>query len=63
MLFLINKIGYDGITNNVIISIYLDETECKYNTHMKTPALAGCYEGKKWYGFQDSRNSSKGTGT
>ncbi len=37
--------------NRVIIPIYPDETERKYNAHIKSQALAGCHEDKKWYGY------------
>ncbi len=47
----------------VIIPIYPDETERKYNAYIKSPALAGCYEDKKWYGYSGARNSGKGTET
>ena len=49
--------------DKVIIPIYPDETERKYNAHIKSRALAGCYEDKKWYGYSGSRNSGKGTET
>lgn len=58
-----NKIDYDDLMNRVIIPIYPDETERKYNAHIKARALAGCYEDKKWYGYSGSRNSGKGTET
>ncbi len=32
--------------DKVIIPIYPDETERKYNAHIKSRALAGCYEDK-----------------
>ncbi len=43
--------------NKVIIPIDPDETERRYNAHIKSRALAGYYEDKKWYGYSDSRNS------
>ena len=58
-----NKDDYDDLMNKVIIPIYPDETERKYNSHIKSRALAGCYEDKKWYGYSGSRNSGKGTET
>jgi len=58
-----NKTDYDDLMNRVIIPIYPDETERKYNAHIKSRALAGCYEDKKWYGYSGSRNSGKGTET
>jgi hypothetical protein len=57
------KKDYDDLMNKVIIPIYPDETERKYNAHIKSRALAGCYEDKKWYGYSGSRNSGKGTET
>ena len=47
----------------VITPIYPNEDERKYNAHIKSRALAGCYEDKKWYGYSGSRNSGKGTET
>ena len=47
----------------VIIPIYPNEDERNYNAHIKSRALAGCYEDKKWYGYSGSRNSGKGTET
>ncbi len=38
------KKDYDDLMQKVIIPIYPDETERKYNAHIKTRALAGCYE-------------------
>ena len=58
-----NKEDYDDLMDKVIIPIYPDETERKYNAHIKSRALAGCYEDKKWYGYSGSRNSGKGTET
>jgi hypothetical protein len=58
-----NKKDYDDLMDKVIIPIYPDETERKYNAHIKSRALAGCYEDKKWYGYSGSRNSGKGTET
>jgi hypothetical protein len=58
-----NKKDYDDLMDRVIIPIYPDETERKYNAHIKSRALAGCYEDKKWYGYSGSRNSGKGTET
>jgi hypothetical protein len=58
-----NKTDYDDLMNRVIIPIYPDETERKYNAHIKSRALAGCYEDKKWYGYSGARNSGKGTET
>ena len=49
--------------NKVIIPIYPDEEEQRYNAHIKARALAGCYHDKKWYGYGGSRNSGKGTET
>jgi hypothetical protein len=49
--------------NRAIISIYPDETERKYNAHIKSRAFAGCYEDKKWYGYSGARNSGRGTET
>ncbi len=28
----------------ILHDIYPDETDCKYNAHIKSRALAGCYE-------------------
>ena len=47
----------------VIVPIYPNEDERNYNAHIKSRALAGCYEDKKWYGYSGSRNSGKGTET
>jgi uncharacterized protein (DUF2147 family) len=58
-----NKKDYEDLMNRVIIPIYPNEDECKYNAHIKSRALAGCYEDKKWYGYSGSRNSGKGTET
>lgn len=58
-----NKADYDDLMNRVIIPIYPNEDERKYNAHIKARALAGCYEDKKWYGYSGSRNSGKGTET
>ena len=58
-----NQTDYDDLMNRVIVPIYLDETERKYNAHIKSRALAGCYEDKKWYGYSGARNSGKGTET
>jgi hypothetical protein len=58
-----NKQDYDDLMEKVIIPIYPDETERKYNAHIKSRALAGCYEDKKWFGYSGSRNSGKGTET
>jgi hypothetical protein len=56
--------------NKVIIPIYPDETERKIkirrrkcNAHIKSRALAGYFEDKKWYGYSDFRKSGKGTET
>jgi hypothetical protein len=49
--------------NTVIIPIDPDETQRKSNAHIKSRALAGCYEDWKGYGFSGSRNSCKGTET
>jgi hypothetical protein len=45
--------------NEVIIPIYLDEIERKYNAFIKAQALAGCYEDKKRYCYSGSRNSGQ----
>ena len=58
-----NKKDYDDLMKRVIIPIYPDEEERKYNAHIKSRGLAGCYEDKKWYGYSGSRNSGKGTET
>ena len=58
-----NKDDYDDLMNKVIIPIYPNEDERNYNAHIKSRALAGCYEDKKWYGYSGSRNSGKGTET
>jgi hypothetical protein len=58
-----NKTDYDDLMNKVIIPIYPDEEEQRYNAHIKARALAGCYHDKKWYGYGGSRNSGKGTET
>ena len=58
-----NKADYEDLMNKVIIPIYPNEDERKYNAHIKARALAGCYEDKKWYGYSGSRNSGKGTET
>jgi hypothetical protein len=63
-IFLIKLIEtYDDLMQKVIIPIYPDETERKYNAHIKSRALAGYYEDKKWYGYSGSRNSGKETET
>ena len=38
-----NKVDYDDLMDRVI-SNYPDETERKYNAHIKSRALAGCYQ-------------------
>ena len=58
-----NKTDYDDLMEKVIIPIYPNEDERIYNAHIKSRALAGCYEDKKWYGYSGSRNSGKGTET
>ena len=58
-----NQDSYDELMNRVIIPIYPDEEERQYNAHIKSRALAGCYEDKKWYGYSGSRNSGKGVET
>jgi hypothetical protein len=58
-----NKKDYEDLMNKVIIPIYPNDDERKYNAHIKSRALAGCYEDKKWYGYSGSRNSGKGTET
>ena len=57
------KEDYDDLMNKVINPIYPNEDERKYNAHIKSRALAACYEDKKWYGYSGSRNSGKGTET
>jgi len=54
---------YDDLINKVIAPIYPNEDERLYNAHIKSRALAGCFEDKKWYGYSGSRNSGKGTET
>ena len=58
-----NKTDYDDLMEKVIIPIYPNEDERIYNAHIKSRALAGCYEDKRWYGYSGSRNSGKGTET
>ena len=58
-----NKQDNEDLMNKVIIPIYPNEDERIYNAHIKSRALAGCYEDKKWYGYSGSRNSGKGTET
>lgn len=58
-----NKKDYEDLMQKVIIPIYPNEDERNYNAHIKSRALAGCYEDKKWYGYSGSRNSGKGTET
>ena len=58
-----NQTNYDELMNKVIIPIYPNEEERTYNAHIKSRALAGCYEDKVWYGYGGSRNSGKGTET
>jgi len=58
-----NKQDNDDLMNKVIIPIYPNLDERKYNAHIKARALAACYEDKKWYGYSGSRNSGKGTET
>lgn len=58
-----NKKDYDELIEKVIKPIYPNEDERNYNAHIKSRALAGCYEDKKWYGYSGSRNSGKGTET
>ena len=58
-----NKKDYDELMKKVIIPIYPNKDERTYNAHIKSRALAGCYEDKKWYGYSGSRNSGKGTET
>ena len=58
-----HKDDYDELMDKVIIPIYPNEDDRKYNAHIKARALAGCYEDKKWYGYSGSRNSGKGTET
>ena len=41
-----NKVDYDDLMDRVIIPIYPDETERKYNAHIKSRELAGCYQDK-----------------
>jgi len=57
------KKDYEELMEKVIIPIYPNEDERNYNAHIKSRALAGCYEDKKWYGYSGSRNSGKGTET
>ena len=52
-----NKTDHDDLMNKVVIPIYPDEEEQKYNAHIKARALAGCYHDKEWYGYGGSRNS------
>ena len=54
-----NKQDYDDLMDKVIIPIYPDETERKYNAHIKSRALAGCYEDKKWYGYSGSSRQGR----
>lgn len=54
---------YDDLIDKVIAPIYPIEDERLYNAHIKSRALAGCFEDKKWYGYSGSRNSGKGTET
>jgi len=54
---------YDDLISKVIAPIYPIEDERLYNAHIKSRALAGCFEDKKWYGYSGSRNSGKGTET
>ena len=58
-----NKQDNEDLMKKVIIPIYPNEDERNYNAHIKSRALAGCYEDKKWYGYSGSRNSGKGTET
>jgi len=58
-----NETDYNDLMEKVIIPIYPNEDERNYNAHIKSRALAGCYEDKKWYGYSGSRNSGKGTET
>ena len=51
---------YEDLMNKVIIPIYPNEDDRKYNPHIKSRALAGCYEDKHWYGYSGSGNSGKG---
>ena len=46
--------------DRVIKPIYPNGTERHYNAHIKSRALAGCYEDKIWYGYSGSRNSGIG---
>jgi hypothetical protein len=57
------KKDYDDLMDKVINPIYPNEDERIYNAHIKSRALAGCYEDKRWYGYSGSRNSGKGTET
>jgi hypothetical protein len=50
-----NKKDFEDLMDKVIIPIYPDETERKYNAHIKSRALAGCYEDKKWYGIKEQK--------
>lgn len=54
-----NQKDYDELMDRVIIPIYPIQEERKFNAHIKSRALAGCYEDKKWYGYSGSRNSGK----
>ena len=54
-----NQKDYDELMDRVIIPIYPIKEERKYNSHIKSRALAGCYEDKKWYGYSGSRCSGK----
>lgn len=58
-----NKNDYEELMKRVINPIYPNEQEKNYNAHIKSRALAGCYEDKKWYGYSGSRDSGKGTET
>ena len=58
-----NQQDHDDLMRRVLIPIYPNEEEHRYNAHVKARALAGCYEDKKWYGYSGSRNSGKGTET
>ncbi len=50
------KYDHDDLMNKVIIPIYPDESERKYNIHIKSRALTGCYEDIKWYLFPNKTN-------
>jgi uncharacterized protein YfkK (UPF0435 family) len=58
-----DKTAHADMMEKLLIPIYPNEEERNYNAHVKSRALAGCFEDKKWYGYCGLRDSGKGTET